>query len=91
MARRQVVGLLVVGYTTPVTELSATDTDLIDRLCESIGVALDNKQLFEQNQNVLRQLQESNDKLVALDVAKDDFISMASHQLGHPSQALRGT
>lgn len=90
MARRQVVGLLVVGYDTPVTELSETDTKLLDRLSESIGVALDNKLLFEQNQHVLRQLKESNAKLVALDEAKDDFISMASHQLRTPLTSVKG-
>lgn len=90
LARRQVVGLLAVGYNTPVTQLSESDTRLLDRLSESIGVALDNKLLFEENQRVLRQLKVSNAKLVALDEAKDDFISMASHQLRTPLTSVKG-
>jgi signal transduction histidine kinase len=90
MARRQIVGLLVVGYVYPTTELAQTDADLLDRLSETIGVALDNKLLFEENQHVLRQLQESNAKLRALDEAKDDFISMASHQLRTPLTSVKG-
>jgi signal transduction histidine kinase len=90
MARRQIVGLLVVGYNYPMTQLARADTDLLDRLSETIGVALDNKLLFEENQHVLRQLRESNTKLRALDEAKDDFISMASHQLRTPLTSVKG-
>jgi len=90
LARRQIVGLLVVGYMSPVLQLSKTDTDLLDRLSESVGVALDNKLLFEENQRVLRQIKESNAKLRALDEAKDDFISMASHQLRTPLTSVKG-
>lgn len=90
LARRQIVGLLVVGYTYPTTQLRPADTELLDRLSESIGVALDNKLLFEENQRVLRQIKESNAKLRALDEAKDDFISMASHQLRTPLTSVKG-
>lgn len=90
LARRQVVGLLVVGYVHPTAQLSPSDTELMDRLSESIGVALDNKLLFEENQRVLRQIKESNAKLRALDEAKDDFISMASHQLRTPLTSVKG-
>jgi signal transduction histidine kinase len=90
MARRRLVGLLVVGFSNSLTELSPTDTKLLDRLSESIGVALDNKLLFEENQHVLKQLKDTNAKLRELDETKDDFISMASHQLRTPLTSVKG-
>jgi hypothetical protein len=88
--RRRLVGVLVVGFMSPATQLNTADTLLLDRLSETIGVALDNKLLFEENQRVLHQLKESNAKLLALDEAKDDFISMASHQLRTPLTSVKG-
>ncbi len=89
-ARRRLVGLLVVGFLSPTSQLTETDTLFLDRLSETIGVALDNKLLFEENQLVLKKLQETNAKLRALDETKDDFISMASHQLRTPLTSVKG-
>lgn len=90
LVRNRLVGLLAVGFYSSTDKLAESDTLLMDRLSETIGVALDNKLLFEENQRVLRQLKESNTKLKALDEAKDDFISMASHQLRTPLTSIKG-
>jgi signal transduction histidine kinase len=90
MVRRRLVGILMVGFYSPVAQIGPADTLLIDRLSESIGLALDNKLLFEENKHVLRRLSESNAKLRALDEAKDDFVSMASHQLRTPLTSVKG-
>lgn len=90
LSRRRLVGLLVIGFIDPITQLNESDTKLLNRLSESIGVALDNKLLFEENQRVLKQLRESNKKLKELDETKDDFISMASHQLRTPLTSVKG-
>ncbi len=88
-ARGRLVGLLCVGF-TGATHSAEVDGPLIDRLGEAIGVALDNKILFEENKRVAAQLRRSNAKLKALDAAKDEFISMASHQLRTPLTAIKG-
>lgn len=90
LVRRRVVGLLVIGFYSTTEQLAKSEVALIDNLSESIGVALDNKLLFEENRHVLRQLRDSNSKLRALDEAKDDFVSMASHQLRTPLTSVKG-
>ncbi len=89
-SRRQIVGVIVVGFDQDIKKLSDEDTLLLQRISEAVGVALDNRLLYEQNQLAQQQLQITNDKLRALDQAKDDFISMASHQLRTPLTSMKG-
>lgn len=90
IARGRLVGLMVAGFLVTAQEIPERDKTLLDRLSESVGIAIDNRLLFEENRRVLLQLQRSNTKLKELDETKDDFISMASHQLRTPLTSVKG-
>lgn len=90
VARQRIVGLMVAGFYNDQEAISEQSMQLLDRLSEPIGIALDNRLLFEENRRIVLQLRHTNTKLKALDETKDDFISMASHQLRTPLTSVKG-
>lgn len=97
----QELGYLILGPKKSGSPYNEQDIKTIDTLANELSLAMQNALRFEEIESfnetlqqkideATRQLRRTNDKLRKLDETKDDFISMASHQLRTPLTSVKG-
>lgn len=95
------VGYIIFGPKKSGNSYSRQDADMASTVAKELYLGVRNASQFEEIQQFTVTLQEkveeataqlrrTNEKLKALDETKDDFISMASHQLRTPLTSVKG-
>lgn len=95
------IGFLILGERKNGSAYNQHDTQFLTLMANDLALALQNALAFEEIQrfnttlqykinDATKALKRTNEKLVALDDAKDEFISMASHQLRTPLTSIKG-
>lgn len=97
----EVLGYLVLGNKKSGNPYNGQDRRIIEATVNELLIAIQNAMRFDEIQRfnvtleqrveeATRKLRRSNEKLRQLDETKDDFISMASHQLRTPLTSVKG-
>ena len=88
-ARRGVVGILSVSTNRPIP-FEDREVNLLLTIGNVIGVALENAQLFEDSERLVRELEATTEQLSAKNRELDSFVYTVSHDLKAPLISLEG-
>lgn len=99
--RGEHLGFMALGHKKSGAQYALQDMRMIEIIASELAVAMQNALQFEEIQQFNETLQakvdtatvklrQANDRLKVLNETKDDFVSMASHQLRTPLTSIKG-
>lgn len=88
-AREKNLGALIFSLNKGKNKISKEEWTILETYVGTVGIALDNALLFKSLNETKQKLEVANNRLRELDKLKDDFVSVASHELRTPMTAIK--
>ncbi|OGG15737.1 hypothetical protein A3D77_01790 [Candidatus Gottesmanbacteria bacterium RIFCSPHIGHO2_02_FULL_39_11] len=86
---KEVLGVLIVCLDKHIGNLSRAEKETLKEITEVLGLAIRNAELYTSLETTTDKLKRANIRLQELDKIKDEFVSVASHELRTPMTAIK--